>query len=81
MVRASTDLMDGALRLGTVATHGDPLGNADNTVAGLDVQYRNQDLAGGTFTADAVGIRSVDDGGRRELFWQPNEISLRKMEW
>jgi hypothetical protein len=37
----------GESSVGTILTHGEPNGNGDNTVAGLDFLYRDTDFAGG----------------------------------
>jgi hypothetical protein len=34
-------------KAGIIVTNGDPTGNSDNTVTGMDFQYRNSDIGGG----------------------------------
>ncbi|MEL6369985.1 MAG: carbohydrate binding family 9 domain-containing protein [Pseudomonadota bacterium] len=48
-------------KAGFVLTHGDPLGEAVNTVAGADFQYRNTTKWPGVLTVDAAYLRSIDD--------------------
>ncbi|MEX0644465.1 MAG: carbohydrate binding family 9 domain-containing protein [Parvularculaceae bacterium] len=52
----------GESKAGAVFTHGDPAGEATNTVAGVDFQYKNTKIWPGTFTADLAYQRSFDDG-------------------
>ena len=52
----------GESKAGIIFTHGDPAGEATNTVAGADFQYKNTKEWPGTFTADLAYQRSFDDG-------------------
>ncbi len=56
-------------KVGLIATHGDPTGETDNTVAGADFQYRNSTLIGnGQLNADFVFLRSFTDGEEGSYF-------------
>lgn len=49
-------------RVGAVFTNGDPTGETNNTVAGLDYQYRNSDFLGGqTLNIDAFALKSFSN--------------------
>ncbi len=49
--------------VGVIATHGDPTSNLDNTVAGVDFQYRDTHLPGGrALETDAWYQRSATEG-------------------
>ncbi|MEM9170488.1 MAG: hypothetical protein AAGC56_12645, partial [Pseudomonadota bacterium] len=49
-------------KVGVIATHGDPQGEATNTVYGADFQYRNSSLIGdGQTLVDVAYLRSEDD--------------------
>ena len=50
-------------RLGAMMTYGNPVGGADNGVAGIDYRYRNSNLFGSqVFVADAYAMKSFSAG-------------------
>ena len=62
VVRATTDVLDES-RVGLILTYGDPLGDTDNGVAGMDFRYRNSKVFGAqSFVADAFIMRSSTSG-------------------
>lgn len=60
--RASFEVL-GESKAGVMFTHGDPTGQFDNTLAGVDFQYKNSTRFAGTLFADAAYIRTIDDDG------------------
>ena len=61
VMRASVDVF-GETRMGAILTHGDPLGETENTVIGTDFQYRNTEFFGDSIvTADLFYQRSISD--------------------
>jgi hypothetical protein len=66
-------------KAGVVFTHGDPAGGADNTVAGVDFQYKNTRRWEGTLYADMSHQRSIDDGdvGSMTAF----DVAYRGLKW
>ncbi len=67
-------------KLGVVFTNGDPTGETDNTVAGIDFQYKKSNLFGeGTLTADFAHVRSFDDAGNDAM--TAGHIAYRSQTW
>jgi hypothetical protein len=60
-VRVSQPVLDES-KVGFILTNGDPTGNTDSTVAGVDFQYRKSNLPGDArILADFVAVRSEED--------------------
>ena len=51
-------------KAGVIFTHGDPTGEATNTVGGVDFQFRNSSRWPGQLFFDAAYLRSFDDDGK-----------------
>jgi Carbohydrate family 9 binding domain-like len=67
-------------KIGFVLTNGDPSGETNNTVAGVDFQYKKSNLFGkGTLTADFAHIRSYDEGVNDAM--TAAHISYRSQTW
>ena len=66
-------------KIGLIATNGDPTGASDNSLAGIDVQYRDSDFLGGdTLQVDSYYQRSFsntrgDDASLGTALYFPNE--------
>ena len=65
VARISADVGDGS-RLGMIVTDGDPTGASDNTVWGLDGQYKTQLTSGANLAADAYYLDSQSDDVTRD---------------
>lgn len=50
-------------KAGVIFTHGDPTGQFDNTLAGVDFQYKNSTGFPGTLYGDFAYVRTFDDDG------------------
>ena len=67
-------------KFGVVLTNGDPTGENDNTVAGVDFQYKKSNLFGqGTLTADFAHIRSFNEGVNDAM--TAGHIAYRSQTW
>ncbi len=67
-------------KLGIVLTNGDPTGQNNNTVAGIDFQYKKSNVFGeGTLTADFAHIRSYDEGVNDAM--TASHIAYRSQTW
>lgn len=67
-------------KLGLVLTNGDPTGESNNTVAGIDFQYKKSNLFGqGTLTADFAHVRSYDEAGNDTM--TVGHIAYRSQTW
>ncbi len=67
-------------KLGLVLTNGDPSGQNNNTVAGIDFQYKKSNLFGqGTLTADFAHIRSFDESVNDAM--TAAHIAYRSQTW
>ena len=61
VARLSADILDDS-RIGAILTHGDPDGSGNNTLAGVDFQYQNNNIFNrGRFLADFFYQRSFSD--------------------
>jgi hypothetical protein len=65
-------------KLGLIVTNGDPTGQSENTVTGVDFQYRNSDFLGYTLQSDMYYERSFsdlheDDDSFGGVLYFPNE--------
>ncbi|MEK7266639.1 MAG: carbohydrate binding family 9 domain-containing protein [Pseudomonadota bacterium] len=60
--RASFEVLNES-KAGVIFTHGDPTGVFDNTLAGVDFQYKNSTGLPGTLFADFTYLRTIDDDG------------------
>lgn len=65
VARLSADVGDGS-RVGMIVTDGDPTGATDNTVWGLDAQYKTKFDSGRNFAADAYYLNSQSDSAARD---------------
>ncbi|GAB4522187.1 MAG: hypothetical protein Kow00133_09570 [Amphiplicatus sp.] len=70
-------------KLGVVFTHGDPAGEAANTLAGIDFQYKNARAWPGTLFADFAYQRSFDRGeeGVGDDDLAAVDIAYRSQRW
>ncbi len=67
-------------KAGVVFTNGDPRGEVNSTVAGVDFQYKKSNaFGGGTLTADAAYIRSFTGGEGDHLI--ASDVSYRSQKW
>ncbi len=67
-------------KIGLVLTNGDPTGDSNNTVGGVDFQYKKSNLFGqGTLTADFAHIRSYDKGVNDAM--TASHIAYRSQTW
>jgi hypothetical protein len=80
--RASFNVLNES-KAGLVFTHGDPTGLADNTVGGVDFQYKNSTRFPGTLFADFDYLRSFDNNGGINLSDQfaSSDIAYRSEKW
>ena len=60
--RASFEVLKES-KAGFIFTHGDPTGQFDNTLAGVDFQYKNSTGFPGTLFGDFTYLRTFDDDG------------------
>ena len=62
VARVAMDIQEES-RIGAMMTYGNPAGNADNGVAGIDYRYRNSNLFGSqVFVADVFFMKSFSEG-------------------
>ena len=67
-------------KLGAVFTNGDPAGVVDNSVAGVDFQYKRSNMFGeGTLFADIAYMRSFGDGPDDDMTGL--EVAYRSQRW
>jgi len=77
--RSSIPLLNES-KAGVVFTHGDPTGVNDNTVAGVDFQYKNSAKYAGALFADFAYLRSFDSERGADHF-ASTEIAYRGLKW
>ncbi len=65
VARLSADIAGGS-RIGMIVTDGDPTGETDNTVWGLDGQYKTQFQSGANFAADGYYLKSESTDAARD---------------
>lgn len=65
VARLSADVGEGS-RIGMIVTDGDPTGQTDNTVWGLDGQYKTQFASGSNFAADGYYLKSDSPDPERD---------------
>lgn len=60
--RASFEVLNES-KAGVIFTHGDPTGEFDNTLAGVDFQYKNSTSLAGALYGDFSYLRTIDSDG------------------